>query len=113
MASTKMAATPTTIAPTSRSAPTQASRSIQDFQSKTNGTETATRTARTIAAALAFVAAGHTLTVGAFRLHITRLVEFLKSRIVAADMEMLLIERAIDAASTGKVPPRPAASTCV
>jgi Ca-activated chloride channel family protein len=62
------------------------------------------RAGRTIAAVLAFVAHGHTLTVGAFRLHVTRLVGFLKSLNVAADMERQLIERAIDSASTGTIP---------
>jgi Ca-activated chloride channel family protein len=59
------------------------------------------RAGRTIAALLAFVAEGHTLTAGAFRLHVTRLAGFLKSLSVA---EGRLIERALDAASTGKVP---------
>jgi ABC-type proline/glycine betaine transport system substrate-binding protein len=62
------------------------------------------RTARTIAAVFAFVAEGHTLTTGAFRLHVTRLVGFLKSRSVASDQHNRLIQRALDAASTGKAP---------
>jgi len=63
------------------------------------------RAGRTIAAVLAFVAHGHTLTLGAFRLHVTRLVGFLKSLRVASDMERRMIERAIDSASTGTIPP--------
>jgi len=62
------------------------------------------RAARTIAAVLAFAAEGHTLTTGTFRLHLTRLVRFLKSLAVASDTEQRLIERALDAASTGKAP---------
>jgi hypothetical protein len=62
------------------------------------------RAARTIAAVLAFVAEGHTLTSGAFRLHVTRLVEFLRSLARASDGEQHLIERALDAASTGNAP---------
>jgi Ca-activated chloride channel family protein len=62
------------------------------------------RGGRTIAAVLAFVAAGHTLTAGAFRLHVTRLVGFLKSLNVASDREGRLIDTALDAASTGKAP---------
>ena len=62
------------------------------------------RAGRTIAAVLAFVAHGHTLTLGAFRLHVTRLVGFLKSVNVGSDMERRLIEQAIDSASTVKFP---------
>jgi hypothetical protein len=62
------------------------------------------RLGRTIAAVFAFVANGHTLTAGAFRLHVARLVEFLKS-INATEMEARLIETAVHAASTGKAPP--------
>jgi Ca-activated chloride channel homolog len=62
------------------------------------------RAGRTIAAVLAFVAAGHTLTGGAFRLHVTRLVGFLKSLKVGSDREARLIDAALEAASTGKAP---------
>jgi Ca-activated chloride channel family protein len=65
------------------------------------------RAARTIAAVLAFVAGGHTLTMGAFRLHLTRLAGFLKSLSLASESEARLIERVVDAASDGKVPPGP------
>lgn len=54
----------------------------------------------------AFVAAGHTLTSGAFRLHVTRLVGFLQSVSVASELKGRLIERTLNAASTGKGPPR-------
>jgi hypothetical protein len=62
------------------------------------------RAGRTIAAVFAFVAEGHTLTMGAFRLHVIRLAVFLKSLSVASDREARLIVGAFDAASTGKVP---------
>jgi Ca-activated chloride channel family protein len=62
------------------------------------------RAARTVAAVLALVGAGHTLTHGAFRLHLQRLIAFLKSVKPASKREELLIDRAIDAASTGNAP---------
>jgi Ca-activated chloride channel homolog len=68
------------------------------------GADPDVRAGRTIAAVLAFVAHGHTLTAGAFRLHVARLIGFLKSRNVVADLERRLLESAIDSASTGKVP---------
>jgi hypothetical protein len=61
------------------------------------------RAGRTIVALLAFVAEGHTLNAGAFRLHVRRLVEFLKS-VGAASDKAGWIEMALDAALTGKVP---------
>jgi Ca-activated chloride channel homolog len=69
------------------------------------GDTPAVRAGRTIAAVLAFVAQGQTLTVGVFRLHVARLVGFLKSLNVTDGMERRLIERAIDSASTGKILP--------
>jgi len=57
------------------------------------------RLARTVAAVLAFVAAGHTLASGAFRSHVGRLVDFLRKA-----NESTRIEIALNAASTGKVP---------
>ena len=65
------------------------------------------RAGRTIAAVLAFVAGGHTLTMGAFRLHVTRLAGFLKSLSLASESEARLIERVVDAASDGNAPPGP------
>jgi len=62
------------------------------------------RVSRTSAAIFAFVAQGHTLTAGAFRVHVARLVAFLKSVNVATDKEKRLIEEALDAARTGKAP---------
>lgn len=62
------------------------------------------RAARTVAAVLAFVAEGHTLTAGAFRLHVGRLVEFLKSVSGASGREKRLMDRALDAAATGRAP---------
>jgi Ca-activated chloride channel homolog len=69
------------------------------------GDNAGVRAGRTIAAMLAFVAAGHTLTTGAFRLHLTRLVGFLKSVSATSEREACMIARAVDAASSGKVPP--------
>jgi hypothetical protein len=68
------------------------------------GDSVAVRAGRTIAAVFAFVAEGHTLTTGAFRLHVTRLVGFLKSLSVTSDREGRLIEASLDAASTGRAP---------
>lgn len=62
------------------------------------------RAARTVAAVLAFVAEGHTLTRGAFRLHVQRLVAFLQSLAVTKVIAKRWIERAIVAASTGSAP---------
>ena len=62
------------------------------------------RAARTIAALLAFLAAGHTPATGAFRSHVARLVEFLKSLGGLPEMEARLIGRALDAASKGRAP---------
>jgi hypothetical protein len=55
-----------------------------------------------VAALLAFVTAGHTLTSGAFRLHVARLVEYLKP--VREVPDRSVIDLAIQAAGTGKVP---------
>ena len=60
------------------------------------------RAARSVAALLAFVAAGHTLTTGAFRSHVARLVEYLKP--VREVPNRSIIDLAIQAADTGKVP---------
>ncbi|MCW5982488.1 MAG: VWA domain-containing protein [Bryobacteraceae bacterium] len=62
------------------------------------------RIARSIAAVLAFAAEGHTVADGAFRLHMSRLVGFLRSVSVSSDKEKLLLERALEAALTGRVP---------
>jgi Ca-activated chloride channel family protein len=62
------------------------------------------RRARSVAAVFAFVAGGHTLTSGAFRSHVARLVEFLKSAGGIAKDERAAIDRAIEAASSGKAP---------
>jgi hypothetical protein len=68
------------------------------------GDSASVRAGRTIAAAFAFVTHGHTLASGAFRLHVTRLVGFLKSVSVASRMEGRQIERVLEAASTGNAP---------
>jgi Ca-activated chloride channel family protein len=65
------------------------------------GKTDAVRAARTVAAILAFAGEGHTLTSGAFRLHVRRLVEYLKS-LKPTDSEARLIEVALEAAATGK-----------
>lgn len=61
-----------------------------------NGPE---RAARSVAALFAFVAAGHTLTSGAFRSHVARLVKYLKS------LNREIFDVAIGAAGDGRVPP--------
>jgi Ca-activated chloride channel family protein len=68
------------------------------------GDSLAVRAGRTIAAVFAFVAEGHTLTTGVFRLHVTRLVGFLKSLGAASDRELRVIDAAVGAASTGMAP---------
>jgi len=67
------------------------------------GDDSDVRAARTIAAVFAFVVEGHTLTKGAFRLHVARLAGFLKSLSAVSEAEKRLIERALDAASAGNV----------
>ena len=61
-----------------------------------NGAE---RAARSAAVLLALVAAGHTLTTGAFRSHVARLVQYLTS------LNSQIFDVAIQAARTGSVPP--------
>jgi Ca-activated chloride channel family protein len=68
------------------------------------GESDSARAARSVAAVLAFVAEGHTLTAGAFRSHVARLVKFLKSAGGVSDRERALIDRAIEAASSGSAP---------
>jgi Ca-activated chloride channel family protein len=65
------------------------------------------RAARTIAALLAFVAEGHTLTAGAFRLHVARLAGFLTSLHAVSASQAQLVKEALVAASTGKAPVGP------
>lgn len=62
------------------------------------------RAARTIAAIFAFSAEGHTLTAGALRLHVKRLVAFLKSLSARPGREGLLVKEALDAAAVGEAP---------
>lgn len=66
------------------------------------GAEHSERVTRSIAALLALVSAGNTLTTGAFRSHVARLAEFLKAASVA---DRKPIEVALAAALSGKVPP--------
>jgi len=51
------------------------------------------------------VAEGHTLTAGAFRLHVARLAQFLRSVRAESETERQLIGKALDAASSGNLPP--------
>jgi Ca-activated chloride channel homolog len=67
------------------------------------GQNASERSARSVALLLALVAAGHTIATGAFRAHVTRLVEYLKSMRESSDQE--IIHLAIRAADTGSVPP--------
>jgi Ca-activated chloride channel homolog len=62
------------------------------------------RLARTVAAVLAFVAAGHTLSAGAFRSHVARLVAFLRSAAPSNDMERRAFARVIGIAASGAAP---------
>ncbi len=68
------------------------------------GDSDSVRAARSVAAVLALVAAGHTLTGGAFRSHVARLVKFLKLAGGVSAGERALIGRAIEAASSGAAP---------
>jgi Ca-activated chloride channel family protein len=68
------------------------------------GKTVSVRAGRTIAALLAFVAAGHTTTSGAFRSHVARLVEFLKSAADVSAREKQLIGRVLEAVAAGKAP---------
>jgi hypothetical protein len=63
------------------------------------------RAARTIAAVLAFIAEGHTLTSGAFRSHVIKQIAFLKNVTGISDKERALVTRAINLASTATAPP--------
>jgi hypothetical protein len=66
------------------------------------GSSDAERAVRSIAALLAFLAAGNMEASGAFRLHVARLVAFLRGRRPASKNERLLIEKALQAASAGR-----------
>jgi Ca-activated chloride channel family protein len=68
------------------------------------GNSPAVRLARSIAAILAMASQGHTITSGAFRLHVSRLAAFLKSVAAESKLERRLIERSLEAASTGAAP---------
>ena len=68
------------------------------------GENASVRAARSVVAVLAFVAEGHTLTAGAFRAHVARLVAFLKSVAGVSDRERACIDRVIAAVSRGGAP---------
>jgi Ca-activated chloride channel family protein len=62
------------------------------------------RAARSVAAVLAFVASGYTLSTGAFRSHLARLSAFLNSVRGLSGQEQALVDRALEAASKGRAP---------
>jgi hypothetical protein len=62
------------------------------------------RLARTVAVLFAFISEGHTLSAGAFRSHVRRLVSFLKTARSQTGAERTWIDRAVAAASTGSAP---------
>jgi hypothetical protein len=66
------------------------------------GKEISNRAARSAAALLAFVAAGHTERQGAFRLHVQRLLAFLQSLACIATIQSELIRAVIASAQSGK-----------
>jgi hypothetical protein len=66
------------------------------------GKNSSERAARTAAVLLAFVAAGHTERQGAFRLHVQRLLTFLRSLAGLPAAESELIRAVIAAAESGK-----------
>ena len=68
------------------------------------GDSASARAAKSVVALFAFVAEGHTLTAGAFRAHVARLVAFLKAVPGVSDRERMSIDRAIEAASSGSAP---------
>lgn len=68
------------------------------------GRDPAARLKATAEAVIQFVKAGHTLTEGAFRSHVARLVAFLKSLDNLTAEERKLVDRAVSAATTGRVP---------
>jgi hypothetical protein len=67
------------------------------------GDKSSERTARTAAAILAFVAAGHTATSGAFRSHVARLIAFLRAANLSS-AERTIADRILDAATRGTAP---------
>ena len=66
------------------------------------GKDISDRAARSAAALLAFVGAGHTESQGAFRLHVQRLLTFLRSLAGLPAAESELIRAVIGAAESGK-----------
>ena len=68
------------------------------------GADLSERAARTIAAVLAFVAAGHTLGTGAFRSHLARLVAYLGTLGALSPERKMLVDRARAAAAMGEAP---------
>ena len=69
------------------------------------GTTPSIRAARTIAAVFSFIAEGHTLTSGAFRSHVIKLVAFLKHMTALSDKERAMVDRALKLASNASAPP--------
>jgi Ca-activated chloride channel homolog len=62
------------------------------------------RATKSIAVLYAMISHGHTARVGAFRSHVARLVEFLKSFENLNEREKMIVERTIEAASNGHAP---------
>lgn len=62
------------------------------------------RVTKSIAVLYAMISHGHTPGTGAFRSHVTRLVEFLKRFENLDAREEMIVERALEAASTGRAP---------
>jgi hypothetical protein len=62
------------------------------------------RATRSIAVLYAMISYGHTPRMGAFRSHVERLVDFLKGIANLDAREKRIVERAIEAASTGNAP---------
>jgi Ca-activated chloride channel family protein len=62
------------------------------------------RAARSIAVLYAMISQGHGPETGAFRLHVARLIEFLKSLNNLDAKEKRIVQRAIEAATTGRGP---------
>ena len=79
------------------------------------GKDLSSRVARSIATLLAFVDAGHTMSSGALRSHVTRLIKFLSSLTGLPAAEKILSEKAVAMANSGRAPHRdwltPARST--
>jgi hypothetical protein len=68
------------------------------------GEDRESRAGATVIALLAFLSQGHTLTAGAFRSHVARLVSFLKSLAGLSDRQQRIVAAAIEMAQKGTAP---------